>query len=177
MASLSSLEQSVLTARSATNETAQLRKAEAEIILQWIDKAKDVQPKGQVLLADGYDAKQVTLEQGDRIVVPAKQSLIMVHGEVLFPTAITYDKNMNTQEYINKAGGSTADVDDMNVLIMKPNGSFIDVNSDLNDEDEIHPGDEVFVLAKPDVKSLQLTKDIMQVIYQVAVSAAVVLAL
>ena len=43
--------------------------------------------------------------------------------------------------------------------------------------DEIHPGDEVFVLAKPDVKSLQLTKDIMQVIYQVAVSAAVVLAI
>lgn len=177
MASLSSLEQSVLTARSATNETAQLRKAEAEIILQWIEKAKDVQPKGQVLLADGYDAKQVTLQQGDRIVVPAKQSLIMVHGEVLFPTAITYDAEFNTQDYINKAGGSTADVDDMNVLIMKPNGSFIDVNSDLNDEDEIHPGDEVFVLAKPDVKSLQLTKDIMQVIYQVAVSAAVVLAI
>lgn len=177
MASLSSLEQSVLTARSATNETAQLRKAEAEIILQWIAKAKDVQPKGQVLLADGYDAKQVTLQQGDRIVVPAKQSLIMVHGEVLFPTAITYDTDFNTQDYINKAGGSTADVDDMNVLIMKPNGSFIDVNSDLSDEDEIHPGDEVFVLAKPDVKSLQLTKDIMQVIYQVAVSAAVVLAL
>ena len=177
MASLSSLEQSVLTARSATNETAQLRKAESEIILQWIEKAKNVQPKGQVLLADGYDAKQVTLQQGDRIVVPAKQSLIMVHGEVLFPTAITYDAEFNTQDYINKAGGSTADVDDMNVLIMKPNGSFIDVNSDLSDEDEIHPGDEVFVLAKPDVKSLQLTKDIMQVIYQVAVSAAVVLAL
>ena len=108
MASLSSLEQSVLTARSATNETAQLRKAEAEIILQWIDKAKDVQPKGQVLLADGYDAKQVILQQGDRIIVPAKQSLIMVHGEVLFPTAITYDAEFNTQDYINKAGGSTA---------------------------------------------------------------------
>jgi hypothetical protein len=60
---------------------------------------------------------------------------------------------------------------------MKPNGSFIDVNSDLSDEDEIQPGDEIFVLAKPDVKSLQLTKDITQVIYQVAVSAAVVLAL
>ena len=41
----------------------------------------------------------------------------------------------------------------------------------------IEPGDEIFVLAKPQIKSLQLTKDITQVIYQVAVSAAVVLAL
>ncbi len=177
MASLTSLEQSVLTARSATNETAQLRATEAQTILQWIEKAKLVQPKGQVLLAQGYDATSVILKQGDRIVVPSKQSLIMVHGEVLFPTAITYDNKMSTEDYIAKAGGTTADVDDMNVLIMTPNGSFIDINSELSDEDEIHAGDEIFVLAKPDVKSLQLTKDITQVIYQVAVSAAVVLAL
>jgi hypothetical protein len=51
------------------------------------------------------------------------------------------------------------------------------MNDDLGDEDEVSPGDEIFVLAKPDVKSLQITKDIMQVIYQVAVSAAVVLTL
>ncbi len=176
-ASLASLEQSVLTARSATKEAAQLRVAEAETILKWIEKAKQVQPKGQVLLADNYDASNVILKQGDRIVIPAKQSLVMVHGEVLFPTAITYDSEQSAKNYIAKAGGATNDIDDMNVLVMKPNGSFIDVNSDLTDEDEIQPGDEIFVLAKPDVKSLQLTKDITQVIYQVAVSAAVVLAL
>lgn len=176
-ASLASLEQSVLTARSATKEAAQLRVAEAETILKWIEKAKRVQPKGQVLLADNYDAANVVLKQGDRIVIPVKQNLVMVHGEVLFPTAITYDNKKSAENYIAKAGGTTNDLDDMNVLVMKPNGSFIDVNSDLSDEDEIQPGDEIFVLAKPDVKSLQLTKDITQVIYQVAVSAAVVLAL
>ncbi|MDO6804200.1 hypothetical protein Q4595_17265, partial [Wenyingzhuangia sp. 1_MG-2023] len=37
MASLSALEQSVLTARSATKETAELRKAEAETVLQWVE--------------------------------------------------------------------------------------------------------------------------------------------
>jgi protein involved in polysaccharide export with SLBB domain len=176
-ASLASLEQSVLTARSSTKEAAQLRVAEAETILKWIEKAKQVQPKGQVLLADNYDAASVILKQGDRIVIPAKQNLVMVHGEVLFPTAITYDDEQSAENYIAKAGGTTNDIDDMNVLLMKPNGSFIDVNSDLSDEDEIQPGDEIFVLAKPDVKSLQLTKDLTQVIYQVAVSAAVVLAL
>ena len=177
MASLAALEQSVLTARSATNEGAQLRKAEAEIIIQWIEKAKKVEPKGQVLLSDGYDASKIILQQGDRIVIPSKRNLVMVHGEVLFPTAIAYNQDLDTQDFINHAGGTTADVDDMNILIMKPNGTFKNMNDDLSDEDEVSPGDEIFVLAKPDVKSLQITKDIMQVIYQVAVSAAVVLTL
>ncbi len=176
-ATLTALEQSVLTARSSTKESAQLRAAEAEIILQWIEKAKKVEPKGQVLLSGGFDASKVILKQGDRIVIPAQRYLVMVHGEVLFPTAIAYNQEKSVEDFIASAGGLTDDVDDMNILIMKPNGTFVDMNSDLSDEDKITPGDEIFVLARPDVKSLQLTKDLTQVIYQVAVSAAVVLAL
>lgn len=176
-ASLQALEQSVLTARSETKESAQLRAAEAEIILKWIDKAKEVEPKGQILLSDGYDASAVILQQGDRIVVPSKRNLVMVHGEVLFPAAIAYSENLSANDFIANAGGATDDVDDMNILVMKPNGTFVDINDDLNDEDEVSQGDEIFVLAKPDAKSLQLTKDITQVMYQIAVSAAVVLAL
>lgn len=176
-ATLTALEQSVLTARSSTKESAELRAAEAEVILKWIEKARAVEPKGQVLLSEGFDPSKVILKQGDRIVVPAKRYLVMVHGEVLFPTAIAYNQEKSVEDFINSAGGLTDDVDDMNILVMKPNGAFVDVNSDLGDEDEISPGDEIFVLAKPDAKSLQLTKDLTQVIYQVAVSAAVVLAL
>ncbi len=177
LASLSALEQSVLTARSQTNEAAQLRSAEASTILQWIEKAKLVEPKGQVLLSDGYNASQIILQQGDRIVVPTKRNLVMIHGEVLFPTAIAYNNNMDINEYIAKAGGATDDLDDMNILIMKPNGDFVDVNEHLNSKKQISAGDEIFVLAKPDPKSFQLTKDITQVMYQIAVSAAVILAL
>lgn len=176
-ASLQALEQSVLTARSETKESAQLRAAEAETILKWIEKAKNVEPKGQVLLSDGYNASAVILQQGDRVVVPSKRNLVMVHGEVLFPTAIAYNDDLAADDFIDSAGGATADVDDMNILVMKPNGAFVDINDDLGDEDEVSPGDEIFVLAKPDPKSLQLTKDLSQVIYQIAVSAAVVLAL
>ena len=177
LASLQALEQSVLTARSETTESAQLRATEAETILKWIEKAKKVEPKGQVLLSKGYDPKAVVLQQGDRVVIPAKRNLVLVHGEVLFPTAIAYNNEMAAEDFIASAGGTTDDIDDMNVLVMKPNGAFVDINDDLGDEDEVSPGDEIFVLAKPDMKSLQLTKDLTQVIYQIAVSAAVVLAL
>lgn len=176
-ASLSALEQSVLTARSETNEAAQLRAAEATTILKWIEKAKLVEPKGQVLLSAGYDASQIVLQQGDRIVIPAKRNLVMIHGEVLFPTAMAYRSDMNITNFIAKAGGTSDDLDDMNILVMKPNGDFVDVNDELKNKKQISAGDEIFVLAKPDEKSFQLTKDISAVIYQIAVSAAVVLAL
>lgn len=176
-ASLSALEQSVLTARSSSKEEAQLREAEARIILQWIEKAKQVQPRGQVLLTDGYDASKIILQQGDRIVVPAKKNLVMVHGEVLFPTAVAYNDKMTIGKFINKAGGIGNGADDYRILVMRPNGGFDDLSDDLNDEDEVSAGDEIFVLPEPDTKSLQITKDISQVIYQIAVSAAVVVAL
>ncbi|MCP5325093.1 MAG: polysaccharide biosynthesis/export family protein [Oceanospirillaceae bacterium] len=176
-ASLTSLEQSVLTARSATKDAAELRKTEADIVLRWIDKAKDVQPRGQVLLTEGFDPAAVILQQGDKVVIPAKRNLVMIHGEVWFPTAITWEKGRSVEEYLNQAGGATQDLDDTNTLVMKTNGTFVSANGELDDSKLVEPGDEIFVLAKPDLKALQLTKDITQVIYQVAVSAAVVLAL
>ena len=177
MASLGALEQSVLTARSSTRETAELRKAEAETILKWIERAKSVEPRGQVLLTEGFKPEDVLLQQGDKVVIPARRNLVMIHGEVLFPTAITYQKGKAVEDYVRQAGGTNGDLDDMNTLVMKPNGAFISANGDLDDSKLVGPGDEVFVLAKPDLKALQLTKDLTQVIYQVAVSAAVVLAL
>lgn len=176
-ASLSSLEQTVLTQRSNTKESAELRKAEAEIILKWIDKARQVQPKGQVLLGADSDLSQIVLQQGDKVVIPAKRNLVIIHGEVMFPTAIAYSKDLSTEDFINKAGGANQDLDDMNILIMKPNGSFVNANDDLEEAEIITPGDEIFVLSKPDEKGFQLAKDIAQIMYQIALSAAVVLAL
>ncbi len=177
MSSLHALEQSVLTARSATREAAELRKVEAESVLAWIERAKQIEPRGQVLLAKGYDATKVILNQGDKIVIPSQKNLVMIHGEVLFPTAVTYENGRTIERYVEQAGGATADLDDMNTLVMKPNGAFVTANRDLDDKKMVGPGDEIFVLAKPDLKALQLTKDISQVIYQIAVSAAVALAL
>jgi protein involved in polysaccharide export with SLBB domain len=176
-ASLTALEQSVLTARSSTKEEAQLRQAEAEIMLQWISKARLVEPKGQVILSKGYEADKIILQQGDRIVVPSNKNLVMVHGEVLFPTAIAFNRKLTIEDFIAKAGGTNRGSSDFNIVIMRPNGEFIDANSDLDEDEYVKPGDEIFVLAEPDSKSLQLTKDLTQIMYQIAVSAAVIIAL
>jgi protein involved in polysaccharide export with SLBB domain len=176
-ASLNALEQSVLTARSGTKEEALLRQAEADIILQWIAKARLVEPRGQVLLSEGYQADKIILQQGDRIVVPSQKNLVIIHGEVLFPTAIAFNKKLTIEDFIAKAGGTNQGASDFNILVMSPNGEFTKANDDLDEENFINPGDEIFVLAEPDTKSMQLVKDLTQVMYQIAVSAAVILTL
>jgi protein involved in polysaccharide export with SLBB domain len=175
--SLNSLEQNVLTTRSQTTEAATLRSTEAETILMWIEKAKKVEPKGQVLLAHLNKTNPIYLQQGDKVVIPSQRNLVMVHGEVLFPTAIAYQESLSPTDFIEQAGGAMADFDEMNILIMKPNGSVITANKDLRNKKIITAGDEIFVLAKPDEKSFQLTKDITEVMYLIAASAAVFLAI
>ncbi|MGL4544500.1 MAG: polysaccharide biosynthesis/export family protein [Plesiomonas sp.] len=176
-ASLSALEQSVLTARSSTKDAAELRMAEAEVVLRWIEKARKVRPKGQVLLTKDSDLSQITLQQGDKVVIPAKRNLVIIHGEVMFPTAIAYKDDMSIEDFIDKAGGTNQALKEMNILIMKPNGSFITVGKQLRTSSLIGPGDEIFVLSKPDEKSMQFAKDISQILFQIAMSAAVVLKL
>ncbi|MDO6805169.1 hypothetical protein Q4595_22145, partial [Wenyingzhuangia sp. 1_MG-2023] len=117
--------------------------------------AKKIQPKGQVVLLDGYDPAQIVLDQGDKVVVPIKRNLVMIHGEVLFPTAVSYQPKMNVKNYVDQAGGAMSKLSGLNVLIMKSNGTFVQASSDLGDRKLVRPGDEIFVLAKPKLKALQ----------------------
>ena len=175
--SLTALEQSVLTARSETTEAAKLRENEASTILQWVEKAKQIEPQGQVLLSSQSKSSPIYLQQGDKIEIPQKRNLVIVHGEVLFPTSIAYSERVSPLDLINQAGGAMADFEDLNVLLMKPDGSVVSINDKLKQSSALSAGDEIFVLAKPDEKSFQLTKDITQIIYQIAASAAVILAI
>ena len=56
--SLRSLETALLTARSGSSEEARLRKEEADLTLQWVERAKKVEPTGQVQICAGCTARQ-----------------------------------------------------------------------------------------------------------------------
>lgn len=167
---LNSLEASVLTARSATSDEARLRKDEADLILRWVEKARLIEPTGQVLIAN-VDPGELLLENGDVLRVPAKDALVLVSGEVLFPTAIAHHRQWKAVDYIRKAGGYAQNADTSRVVVARTDGSYANVGG----RGEISPGDEILVLPKVDVKSMQITKDLTQIIYQIAVSAKVIL--
>jgi hypothetical protein len=171
--SLKALEASILTARSSSEGEAKLRNSEAQLLMQWVERAKDIQPNGQVVLANGTNMEDVRLEPGDIIRIPRQTNLIMVHGDVMFPNAILMDNKRTVADYINLAGGFTQKASNSRILLLHRDGTFSQIEkSDLENKDiTIKPGDEIFVLPQVDTKSLQITKDITEVLYQIAISA------
>ena len=169
--SLKGLEAYVLTARSATAEEAVLRSKEADMVLQFIERARNVEPKGQILLAGKQGAHETLLEDGDTLYIPETSSLVMVHGEVLFPNAIVYDSRSSIEDYIQQAGGYTQNADNSRLIVMHQDGSFGSA------VEKVGPGDEIMVLPKVDTKNIEVTRGISQIIYQIAVAAKIVFGL
>lgn len=181
--SLKSLETAALTARSGTSDEARLRKDEADLILQWVDRAKQVEPSGQVFIASADQRDELLLENGDILRVPVKDNLVLVSGEVLFPNAIAYDTSFNVNSYIRHAGGYTQNADVSRIIIAHRDGSFDEATGKQQffrfstGNGAIRPGDEILVLPKIDVKTRQIAKDLTQILFQIAISAKVILGL
>ncbi len=183
--SLKSLETAALTARSGTSDEARLRKEEAELLLQWVERAKAIEPIGQVVIAQSQTniRDNLLLENGDILRVPTFDGLVLISGEVLFPISVAHDTSLKLHDYINRAGGYTQNAETARLVVARRDGSFAQVMgkesffSFAPANIDIRGGDQILVLPKIDVKSLQVWKDLTQIIYQIAVSAKVVLGL
>ena len=170
--SLQKLEEASLSSQSATQEEARLRVQEAQLVSRFVAKARNVVPKGQVVLNES-NIDNVILEDGDVISIPEKTSLVMIHGSVLFPNAISWDKKLDVNDYIEKCGGLTQKSGQSKIIVIHQDGSA--VNAD--DVDDIQPGDEIMVLPKYESKNLEITRGISTILYQLAVAAKVILEL
>lgn len=176
--SLRSLETTLLTARSGSSDEARLRKDEADLTLQWIERAKQVEPLGQVQIAQNANKGDLLLENGDILRIPRQDALVLVSGEVLFPNAVAYQAQLRLSDYIQRSGGYTQSADDSRVVIARRDGRFEQVDTDRwLSSGQVMPGDQVLVLPKVDEKNRQFWKDMTQIIYQIAVSAKVVFGL
>jgi protein involved in polysaccharide export with SLBB domain len=181
-AALKNLETSVLTARSATNEESRLRKDEAELMLQWVERAKQVEPSGQVMIAQAVQRDDLLLENGDVIRVPKHDGLVLVNGEVVFPNAIAHDPKLDLDDYIKRAGGYSQSANTSRIIIAHRDGSFEEAGGggwsfygSNSEATTIEQGDEILVLPKIKTKSIEVTRGITQIIYQIAIAAKVIL--
>ncbi len=181
--SLQQLEQVTLSARSSTDGEAKLRQADAESILKFIERARKLKPRGQVLLGNSKRKNDVLLKDGDRLVIPGETVLVQVYGEVMFPNAMVYRNNSDILDYVASAGGFNQKADQSRLLIMHQNGTITNIQkkdgwfSDGYVKADIQPGDEIMVMPQVDVKSFQHTRDIIDTVYKVALSTAVVVGL
>lgn len=166
------LENAALTARSATNEEAQLRKEEAELLLKWVERGKNVEPSGQVYIAQSATRDDLPLENGDVLRIPGRDGLVLVSGEVVFPNTIAYEKSSGVRDYIESSGGYTQNADASRVVVAHRDGSFESSASGgswFSNNPSLRPGDHILVLPKIDVKSRQIFRDVVDALFKIAV--------
>jgi protein involved in polysaccharide export with SLBB domain len=177
-AKLKELETLVLTTASASKDEAAIRTEESKLVLAFIDRARKAEPKGQIVMNAQSDPSEFILEDGDTVYIPRKSSLVLVQGEVSFPGAHTWVEDATAPDYIALSGDFSERADEDKILIIRQNGQVIKCDSKRQAEKvAIHTGDAVLVMPELDGKYLQFTKDITQILYQIAISTGVLLAL
>ncbi|RUR57989.1 polysaccharide biosynthesis/export family protein [Vreelandella populi] len=166
--SLRRLETTYLSAPSSTNEEAQVRAQEAELIQDFVARARELEPSGRMVVAYDGRISDIRLQDGDVITIPEISDSMLISGEVLVPQAAVYRPGMNVIDYIESAGGFTNRADDDHILIVRQNGAVENARK-VN----LRPGDEVLVMPAAPTHNLQLAATLTQILYQVAVATRV----
>ena len=168
--SLDKLEEATFSVRSATKEEAGLRAQDAQLIKQFIDKARKVEPRGQVVIANG-DWDSVILEDGDVLNIPERTSVIMVHGEVTFPNALTWQEGLRAVDYINQVGGYTQSSNKSKIVVIRQNGEAELVRPTVR----LQQGDEIMVLPKVQTKQIEVARGLTAILFQIAIATKTIL--
>jgi protein involved in polysaccharide export with SLBB domain len=163
---LDRLERQLFTATSATTGIAQIRTAEAQLVSNYIQRGRRIEPEGRLVVVDGNGrCARVRLEDGDTIVIPERSDTILVAGEVVTPQAILWRPDMTIDAYVEEAGGYTQRGDSGGIMIRRASGQII-----LDPRQGPRPGDELIVLPQLGMKGFQIASDLLQMIYQAALA-------
>lgn len=136
----------------------------------------------------------IELMDGDVIAIPQTPSAVSVIGSVYNQTAFLYRPDASTKDYISLAGGMTKEADAAEIFILKVDGTAVGRHQQSNLfnmhwnpktmrlESGTHvavmldPGDTIVVPPQVEkISWLRDIKDVTQVLYQIAVTAGVLL--
>ncbi len=178
LAHLQKLESVMLTSTSVSEEESRIRSMENQAYMNFIERARKVEPKGQIVINERTDLNTIYLEEGDQVHIPSITNLATVQGEVTIPGTHTFVEDATAYDYIELSGGLTERADDENILIVSQNGTVkrYESTSELK-KAVVNNGDAILVLPEVAGKNIQLAKSLTQIMYQIAVSVGVLVAL
>ncbi|GAB4232837.1 MAG: hypothetical protein OHK0028_08350 [Deltaproteobacteria bacterium] len=158
-----------------------------------IQQLRKARAQGRVVIDLAGDAKagvqpaELLLEDGDRLEVPRKMNVVNVIGRVYNPTGVAFNGSRNTVgHYLRVVGGPTESADVDHIFLLKADGSvmtratsntgfFAFGDRGLMDA-RVEPGDSILVPEKlVQTRLMKDVKDITQILYQVAVTAGVLI--
>lgn len=169
---LDQLEEMTFTTQSVTKEEAELRQKDSELIKQFIAKARQIKPKGRIVITDNA-WQDIILQQGDVIHIPEISSIVTVNGQVRTQGALSFNPDYTVGDYIARAGGFGDNADNEKILVIHQNGESQVVNATYR----LERGDEIMVLPKVKTRRVEIARGISQIIYQMAVAASVIIRL
>jgi protein involved in polysaccharide export with SLBB domain len=148
-----------MTSTEAAAMTAQFE-AERRSAEEHVARFRKLQPTGRI--AFGLDPNersfarlpQVTLQNGDRLVVPSKPAFVHVFGAVNVEASPLWKPNSRVKDYL-KMAGTTSDADIDNAFVMRVDGTVVSSDSQgwffgKIGGLEVMPGDTIVVPEKLD---------------------------
>jgi protein involved in polysaccharide export with SLBB domain len=156
-------------------------------------RLKQVQAQGRVIIRVSEPGKlegtmdDLLVENGDALLIPRTSEVVNVLGRVYNPTAVVSRADRAAAGYyLRKVGGPTEDADKDHIFIVKADGSVVTRDSagerlwffgsgDIL-ETPVEPGDAIVVPEKLIfARVMKDIKDITQILYQIAVTAGVLI--
>jgi protein involved in polysaccharide export with SLBB domain len=165
------LQKAVLTSSPPTNSSAQLATAQATLISQFVTQAQAVQPTGNVAVYTNGQFHDLTLEDGDVVILPNRTDVVLVNGEVESPGGLVHVDGMDIEYYVNRAGGFAAHANKKRFVLQHPDGEGVVAGP----HDKPLPGDQILVLPTVGNENLQVFMDLSQLLFQLALSSATVI--
>lgn len=150
-----------------------------------LDELKRAQPVGRMvidlpgLIADGKGSgKDISLRNGDHLVVPQLRQEVTVIGEVQSPASRIYSAELRRDDYIRLSGGTTRKADRGKIYVVHADGSVVGQQGGLlrrSYDLSIQAGDTIVVpLDTERMPRLPFWQAVTQIIYNLAVSVAAV---
>ena len=143
------------------------------------------QPEGRMVLDLAPDATvlpPLPLEDGDQIHVPPRSQTVGVFGSVANPGSFVHQASRSVADYLQRAGGPRERADADATFVIRANGEVVAAPGRWWRGERLAglpalPGDTVFVPERPLTSRLmQDTKDWTQVLYQLGLGVAALLA-
>jgi len=178
-------------------EEAKISAEEAKMKKEFLAKLRKIKAKGRLVIhlkpLDKLKGTpdDIELEDGDKLYIPHNPQTIQVVGAVYNQTAFIYEPGKSISCYIEKAGGYTKTADKKQLYVLKVDGSAVRPKGryfgfiwnpfthrwEASSTVLLDPGDTIVVPEKLEkIAWMRNIKDITTILYQIAVTAGVIIA-
>jgi polysaccharide export outer membrane protein len=171
-----------LQSQNGTADRAAAGAARGQASLAVIERLKERQPDGRLVLNIPYDARSLpgdlALENNDRVFIPPRPKSVGVFGAVYEAGSFAYTPGTRLSDYLRLAGGPQKIAEKGEIFVVRANGSVLSSRqvSGFANKPAL-PGDVIFVPVRTGPSALEKLLDIATLVYQFGIGALAVKAI